>query len=111
MNGETGCKLIVAYIARGLAHEVATALYERLGLDALHYGHGRGSGILHTMTGSEMIEVDFLSVVVPEAQAEEVFAFMYEAGQIDRPGGGLIAQLPLGRAAAIGLSLPAEPPA
>ncbi|MEX2298747.1 MAG: hypothetical protein WD715_15135 [Dongiaceae bacterium] len=111
MNAETGRKLIVAYIARGLAHEVASGLHERLGLDALHYSHGRGSGTMHTMTGSEMTEVDFLSVVVTEAQAEEVFAFMYEAGQIGRPGGGLIAQLPLRRAAAIGLSLPAEPAA
>ena len=111
MNDETGHKLIVAFLARGMAHDVASGLYDRLGLDALHYGHGRGSGILHTMTGSEMAEVDFLSVVVTEAQAEEAFAFIYEAGQIDRPGGGLIAQLPLGRAATTGLPLPEEPAA
>lgn len=106
MNGEAESKLIVAFLARGMAHEVASGLHERLGLDAFHYGHGRGAGILHAMTGSEMTEVDILSVVVTGARAEEVFAFIYEAGQMDRPGGGLIAQLPLARAAAAGLPLP-----
>lgn len=103
MNDTGERKLILAFVARGKAHELAAALYEKLGLDAFHYGHGRASGALHAGAGSEFTEVDFLSVVVSGAQANEVFAFIYEAGEIDRPGGGLVAQMPLARAAATGL--------
>ena len=55
MNGKAESKLIVAFLARGMAHEVVRSLHERLGLDAFHYGHGRGAGVLHAMTGSEMV--------------------------------------------------------
>ncbi|MEX0810083.1 MAG: hypothetical protein WD044_15260 [Dongiaceae bacterium] len=109
MTAPAGCKLIVAYLAHGMAHEVANGLYEKLRLSAVHYGHGRSSGMMDTITGSEMAEVDILSVVVTEAQAEEAFAFIYEAGQIDRPGGGLVTQLSLGHAAITGLPLLEEP--
>jgi hypothetical protein len=105
MTGETDRKLIVAYLGRGMAHEVACALNESLGLDAFHYGHGRAAGMLHAISGSDMTEVDFLSVIVTGAQADETFAFIYETGKMDQPGGGMIVQLPLARAAATGLPL------
>jgi hypothetical protein len=103
MNDAGDSKLIVAFVARGKAHELAASLYDKLGLDAFHYGHGRASGALHAGAGSEFTEVDFLSVIVSAARADEVFAFIYDAGEMDRPGGGLVAQMPLARAAATGL--------
>ena len=111
MNDLSGRKLIVAFLARGVAHELAAKLYDKLGLDAFHYGHGRGAGLLHSTIVREMIEVDLLSVVVTDALADEVFDFIYEAGQVDRPGGGLVAQMPLARAVAAGLPtvLPERP--
>lgn len=108
MNDAADRKLIVAFLERGKAHEVASGLYEKLGLDAFHYGHGRGDSLLYTIASQETPEVDFLSVIVTAAQAEEAFAFIHEAGQVDRPGGGLIAQLALDRAAAT--RLPLQPP-
>lgn len=105
MSEEPNQKLIIAFLGRGMAHEVATALHEKLGLDAFHYGHGRGASLLHAIAAQDMPEVDILSVVVTAAQAEATFAFIYEAGQVDRAGGGLIAQLPLARAAATGLAM------
>jgi hypothetical protein len=103
MNDADGRKLIVAFLARGMAHEVASGLHEKLGLDAFHYGHGRGDSLVHTIATQETPEVDFLSVIVTGAQADEAFNFIFEAGQVDRPGGGLVAQMPLARAAAVGL--------
>lgn len=103
-------RLIVAYLRRGVAHDIAEALHASLGIDAFHYGHGRGVGTLATVAARDMIEVDTLSVVVPCELAEETFAFIYEAAGIDRPGGGLLYQTVLGRTAALGLPLPAEPP-
>lgn len=105
-----GPRLIVAYLVRGRAHDIAEALHASLGVDAFHYGHGRGAGMLSTVAARDMIEVDVLSVVVPHEQADETFAFIHEAAEIDRPGNGLIFQTVLSRAVALGLPLPAEPP-
>jgi nitrogen regulatory protein PII len=102
-------RLIVAYLRRGHAHDIAEALHASLGIDAFHYSHGRGAGMLATVAARDMIEVDTLSVVVTPEQAEETFAFIYEAGEMDRPGGGLIYQTVLGTTAALGLPLPAGP--
>ena len=115
MSGEgeqdTGSpRLIVAYLPRGRAHDIALALHASLGIDAFHYGHGRGAGMLATIAARDMVEVDVLSVVVTPGQAEETFAFIHEAAEVDRPGGGLLYQTVLGRTAALGLPLPAEPP-
>jgi len=103
---DDGHKLIVVYMARSEAHRVAQALHEFLGIDAIHYSHGRGAGMLHTVSARDMMEVDMLSVVVAGARAEEAFAFIFEAAGLDRPGGGLMYQVPLARAAALGLPLP-----
>lgn len=104
----SGPRLIVAYLGRGRAHGIAEALSASLGIDAFHYGHGRGAGMLSTVAARDMIEVDVLSVVVPQEQAEETFAFIYRAAEIDRPGNGLLYQTVLSRSAALGLPLPGE---
>jgi len=106
MSGETGQRLIVAFLERGKAHEVAEALQSGLGLEAVHYGHGRGAGMLHAVSAREMVEVDMLSVVVDAGRAEQTFAFVFQAADIDRPGGGMVLQMPLARVAALGLPLP-----
>lgn len=103
MKDADGRKLIVAFLARGMAHEVASGLHEKLGLDAFHYSHGRGDSLVHTIATQETPEVDFLSVIVTGAQADEAFNFIYEAGQVDRPGGGLVTQMPVARASVVGL--------
>lgn len=103
-------KLIVAYLPRGEAHGIAQALHQALGIDTFHYGHGRGAGMLHTVSARDMVEVDTLSVVVPAVDADATFAFIFETAGLDLPGRGLMFQAPLSRAAALGLPLP-EPAA
>jgi len=99
-------KLIVAYLPRGEAHGVAEALHSALGIDTLHYSHGRGAGMLHTVSARDMVEVDTLTVVVWSADADSTFAFIFETAGLDLPGRGLMFQAPLARAAALGLPLP-----
>ena len=72
MNGERRDaaerpRLIVAYLSRGRAHDIAAALHASLGIDAFHYGHGRGAGMLSTIAARDMVEVDLwpLGLVVP----------------------------------------------
>ena len=84
MNGERRDaaerpRLIVAYLSRGRAHDIAAALHASLGIDAFHYGHGRGAGMLSTIAARDMVEVDVLTVVVPPELAEETFAFIHDA--------------------------------
>jgi len=105
-----GPRLIVAYLARGRAHDIAQALHASLGIDAFHYGHGRTVGLLSTIAARDMVEVDVLSVVVARELADETFAFIYQAAEIERPGNGMLIQTVLGRTAALGLPLPAVPP-
>ena len=106
MSEEAGQRLIVAFLERGKAHHVAQALHASLGLETVHYGHGRGAGMLHAVSAREMVEVDMLSVVVDADRAEQTFALVYDAADIDRPGGGMVLQMPLTRVAALGLPLP-----
>ena len=108
MTAAAGRKLIVAILGRGEAHRVAETVHAALGLDAFHFGHGRGAGTLAAIAPHDMVEIDTLSIVVDDARAEEVFAFVFEEAGIDRPGGGLLFQAPLARAAALGLPLPPE---
>jgi nitrogen regulatory protein PII len=106
VSGEASQRLIVAFLERGKAHHVAQALHASLGLEAVHYGHGRGAGMLHAVSAREMVEVDMLSVVVDADRCDQTFAFVYEAAEINRPGGGMVFQMPLVRVAALGLPLP-----
>jgi len=108
MNAPAERKLIVAILARGMAHEVAKALHEQRGIETFHYGHGRNAGMIHMIATRDLVEIDFLSVVVDEARAEEIFGFMFEAGRIDEPGGGMLFQMPLSRAATVPLPLAAS---
>ncbi|MBT5433103.1 MAG: hypothetical protein P8Q36_18490 [Alphaproteobacteria bacterium] len=101
-------KLIVACLSRGKAHEVAEALHADHGIDTFQFSHGRGAGLLRAVRARDMIEVDMLVVMVPHERADEIFAVIHELAEIDRPGGGLMLQMPAARAATLGLPLPLE---
>ena len=58
---------------------------------------------------SESSQREILSVVVPEARADALFAWLFEAADIDRPHGGILYMQTLAEATAYTLpDLPAE---
>ena len=92
MKVEPKSKLIICILPQGKG----AGLVERLSAEKHIYsgnvssGRGRGSGSVGSIGAWD--EVDILSVSVATAQADEIFSFIYEAGELDRPRGGLMYQ-------------------
>ncbi|HDZ61898.1 MAG TPA: hypothetical protein ENH40_01975 [Nitrospirae bacterium] len=86
-------KLISCILPKGTASGVMQALKSKLGIITANMNFARGEGKLtpHAYRGiGEQTEKEILNVVVSEAQAEEVFTFIYHEANINRPHGGLI---------------------
>lgn len=100
MRTVAGEKLITCIMPHGRATPVLEALKKELGILAITIRHARGTGRMTPLAWrgvGEVAEKDVMTVVVPAARAEEVFAFIYEYGGIDRPHGGILYQQALGR--------------
>ncbi|MEM7417303.1 MAG: P-II family nitrogen regulator [Gemmatimonadota bacterium] len=93
-----GEKLITCILPHGRAMPVLEALKEELGLITATLHHARGTGRMTPLAWrgvGEAAEKDVISVVVPEARADEVFAFVFERAGVGRPHGGILYQQPL----------------
>ncbi|MGR8920800.1 MAG: hypothetical protein ACU85V_14390 [Gammaproteobacteria bacterium] len=76
-------RLITCILPAGEGFELATALYEQLGLTAADVTHGRGAS---QRSGTFADEMDVLTVVVAAARADEVFEYIYhEVDMGERP--------------------------
>ena len=88
-------KLITCILPKGEAMPVLKRLKQEFSIITANINHARGSGRLtplaHRGVG-EQTEKEILSVVVDEAHAEEVFAYIFSVAGIDRPHGGLLFQ-------------------
>ncbi|MNC87934.1 hypothetical protein D3C83_37110 [compost metagenome] len=60
-------------------------------------GMGKLTPLAHRGVG-EQAEKDVVNVIVSAAEADEVFAYLFEIARIDRPHGGLIYMTALGHA-------------
>lgn len=65
---------------------------DELGIAAANLNYARGMGHItrDRARAASSTQKEILSLVVPEAQADEVFAWLYDAAEIDRPHGGII---------------------
>lgn len=91
-------KLITCILPHGRALPVLEALKEELGILTATMHHARGSGRMTPLAWrgvGEAAEKDVISVVVPAPRADEVFGFIRERAEIDRPHGGILYQQPL----------------
>ena len=112
MNLASASKLITCILPKGGAMPVLKELKQELGIVACSINHARGSGRFSPLADrgvSEQTEKEILSVIVDEAQAEAVFAFIFRAAKVDRPHGGLVFQSALGLTTHY--QIPAELPA
>jgi len=112
MNLASTSKLITCILPKGGAMPVLKELKQELDIVACNINHARGSGRFSPLAErgvGEQTEKEILSVVVDEAQAEAVFAFVFRAAKIDRPHGGLVFQSALSLATQY--QIPAELPA
>lgn len=99
-SSAAGFKLITAVLpVESDALGVMDGLRSDLGVLAADVHLGRGASHLSSTRSrrriGDMSEKKVLTVVVPEDQAEAVFAYIYEAAGIGRAHGGLVYQQPL----------------
>ena len=75
----------------------------------LNFARGVGRMMRGRSLTSESSQREILSVVVPEARADALFAWLFEAADIDRPHGGILYMQTLAEATAYTLpDLPEE---
>jgi len=86
-------KVITCILPKGKAMPVVRLLASEKGLTTadVHYARGMGriTPLRHRGIG-ETSEKEVLTVSVPDADAEELFGYIYEAAEINRPHGGLM---------------------
>lgn len=95
-----GARRITCILPKGAARPLLEGLKSRFGIVAANVhnasGEGQSTPAHHGDIGARS-EREVLHVAVAEAEAERVFAFLFENAGIDRPGGGLIYQSRLSR--------------
>jgi hypothetical protein len=101
-------KLITCFLPSGRASGVLERLRREHGLGSASYHHARGvgTGTKRTRRSFAAAEREVITVMVPAAQADELFRFLFFAAGLDEPRAGLIFMEHMVRAAP--LVLPPE---
>jgi len=86
-------KLITAILPKGTSLDVVDKLKHEKLLTTANFNYARGMGKLTPAKYrgvGETSEKEVLTVVVEEAQADEIFEYIYNIADINRPHGGII---------------------
>jgi nitrogen regulatory protein PII len=94
MEIDRSVRLITCFLPIGVGMEVLERLRTECGIIEASLGKARGMGHLTPVAhrrglGSET-EKEVLAAVVPDERADELFRFIFDAAQIDRPHGGIM---------------------
>ncbi len=87
-------KLITCVMQERLANDIIKILQDEKNIFTANKFSARGTSITQHL---DIRQMDVLTVIIEEEKADELFAFIYQEAQIDRPHGGLIFQEALGR--------------
>jgi len=91
-------KLISAVLPKGIALGVIRKLKEEKNINTANLNYARGTGRLlpvKSRGGVVALEKEILEVVVDEERSEEIFEYIYEQADMNKPQGGLIYMHPL----------------
>ncbi len=92
-------KLITCILPKGLAFPILEKLKDEKGINRANINSGRGMGkitpLAYRGVGGQG-EKDILKVIVSQNQADEIFYYIYEEADINRPHGGIIYMSQLG---------------
>lgn len=96
-------RIITCFIRAGLGQLVLERLLKEKDIDCAYAWHARGTGlaIRRDMKRPEYVEREMITVMVPEARADEIFMFLYSASGIDQPHGGMVLMAGSPRAASL----------
>lgn len=92
-------KLITCILPKGLAISVLNKLRDEKGINRANINSARGMGkitpLAYRGVGGQA-EKEILNVIVKEAEADDIFYYIYEEADINRPHGGIIYMSQLG---------------
>lgn len=86
-------KLITCILPKGLALPILKKLKEEKGINRANINSARGMGKITPLAYrgiGEQAEKELLNIVVNQDQADEIFNYIYEEADINRPHGGII---------------------
>ncbi len=86
-------KLITAILPKGTSLDVVDKLKHEKSLTTANFNYARGMGKLTPAKYrgvGEQSEKEVFTVVVDESRADEIFEYIYNLAEINRPHGGLI---------------------
>jgi nitrogen regulatory protein PII len=92
-------KLITCILPKGLALPILTKLKEEKGINRANINSARGMGKITPLAYrgvGEQSEKDILNVIVSKDQADDIFNYLYDVADINRPHGGIIYMSQLG---------------
>ena len=92
MKTDGAAKLIVCIVPQGKGIDLIALLSDEKSIQTANVSTGRGRGASTVGSIRAWDEVDMLSVTVPEARADEIFDFLFEASEMNQPRGGIIFQ-------------------
>ena len=86
-------KLITAILPKGIALGVIKKLRDEKNIITANMNFARGTGNLAPLKYRDEVverEKEILTVVVEEAISDDIFEYLYEAAEIDKPHGGVM---------------------
>ena len=86
-------KLITAILPKGVSLNVVSRLKEEKGVTTANFGYALGIGKMtaeSVRSDGEEREREILQVVVDEELGEEIYEYVYEAADMNKPHGGFI---------------------
>ena len=103
-------KLITCFLPSGRGAGVLERLRREHGVGSASYHHARGvgTGTKRVRSAYVVSEREVITVLVPAAQADEVFRFLFFAAGLDEPRAGMIFMERTARAAPLVLPAASE---
>ena len=105
-------KLITCILPKGLALPIIKKLKDEKSINRVYINSGRGMGKITPLAYrgiGEQAEKEVITVIVSQDRADELFYYIYEEANINRPHGGIIYMRQLGMATPFTLpDLPSE---
>ncbi|MDH5612547.1 MAG: hypothetical protein OEY66_08855 [Gammaproteobacteria bacterium] len=86
-------KLITAILPKGTSLRVIKMLKQEMALTTANFNYARGLGKLTPAKYrgvGEQSEKEILTVVVEQPRADEIFEYIFDVAEINRPHGGFI---------------------
>ena len=91
-------KLIAAILPKGVALRLIRKLKDEKNINTVTLNYARGTGKLISIQNRKNVverEQEILTVVVEEQRSEEIFEYIYEHADVNKPHSGLMYMHPL----------------